>query len=101
MADNRRVMRDGRADQFQHGWNPGQIIIYAHRPAHEAKPAVGSRRDGYRITGIRPDQRPGNPAGVEECGKIARSLAGTMTKDGDGLGVWIHADSFRDLVAAF
>ncbi len=80
MADDGNSRRVGRANQLQCRLNPRQIVIHAHRSAHEAesRKSPGSRR--WRHAFVDLEQFPRQGMAVEECGKIARALAGVMTE---------------------
>jgi hypothetical protein len=87
MADHGNIRRDRASNQIEHRRQPQQIVVDAHRPAHETQARIVSERSWRRVTGIDADQLPGNVVGVEESGKIAGTFPGTVTKDGNGLHV--------------
>src|SRR5262249_4750859 len=66
---------------------PLEIVVHAHRPAHERQTGKISGLRGYRLTRIHLDQAPRDPVRVEECGKIPRPFGGRVTEYGDGLHV--------------
>ena len=84
VADDWYVGGDRAADQFEQGGQPGQVVIHAHRPAHEAQAGVifNSRRRCY--AGVDGNKLPWDVVRIEESGKIARTFSGAVTKDGNG-----------------
>src|SRR3989338_10975056 len=72
------------ADQCQHRRYPRQIIVDAHRPAHEHQPGVGLRRARHGISRINGDQPPRDLLRIEEFGEIAGAFSGGRAEDGDG-----------------
>ena len=76
MADARLVAFNGVANQCANRRNPGQIVIHAHRSAHENK--TGKRIETFWnvVAFIKRDECPRNRMTIQKTGKIAWSVFG-------------------------
>lgn len=83
MSDHRDVAGDGVPDQGAFRLYPRQRIVDAHRPAQQAQAGVSARAWRGRFAAVDGDQTPGNPAGIEECGKIAWTFRFRVAKNGN------------------
>ena len=80
---------------------PLQVIVDAHRPAHENQPGISRSilRDG--IARIDSDQLPRDFPSIEEIGKVAGAFYARMAKDGDGFHIRIEQKSEPGIFLVF
>ena len=90
MAENRNIPFHGVLNQPDQGRNPGQIVIDAHRPAHEAQPGKCACIRRNRLTEVHTDDALRNPFAFKDRGKIGRPFGRGMAEDGDRF----HAEAF-------
>src|SRR5450756_1948948 len=83
VSQQRNVARHGITNQRKHRRYPRQVVIDAHRPAHEDQPGIscGILRDG--IARINRDQLPRDLSLIQEFGEVAGTFCVRLTEDGD------------------
>lgn len=87
MAEHRNIRVGCTVYQAEHIAYPREIVIHAHRSAHEDEPGKLARFLGDRFSGVHLEHAPGNAVRIQECGKITRPLGGRVAENGDGFHV--------------
>jgi hypothetical protein len=84
VAQHRYVARNRITDQAADLRNPRQVVVDAHRPAHEAQSGEGRgiRRDLF--AGINRDDVVRDLPPLEVRGKIGRPFGGHVAENGNG-----------------
>jgi len=85
MPEHRHTRVHRSADQPQHPGNPGQIVVDAHRAAHESESRKFAGGGRHRCTGIDLHQLPVERARFQVCGKIAWAFDRAVAEYGDRL----------------
>lgn len=86
MAEAGLTFDNGLANQFDDRRDPRQVVICAHRSAHKDKSAVAFGIWWYCRALVQLEERPRNRMPIQKAGKIAGSVLGRKTKNGD----WFH-----------
>ena len=84
MAEQRDVFCKGIANQRERRRYPRQVVVHAHRPAHEHESGKRAGILGHRLALVDKDHLPGNGVLIEEQGKVPGTFGGRMAEDGDG-----------------
>src|SRR5882672_6399459 len=87
VAEHRNIGVGRLVHEIERRRDPRQLVVYAHRPAHEREPRELARVRGNRLARVHLDEPVRYAVRVEECGKIARPLGAAMTENRDGLHV--------------
>ena len=72
-----------RTDQVADCVDPRQRVVDTHRSAHEAESAEVLRACGTSAPASMATKLPWDAVRFEECGKITRTLGGSVSEDGD------------------
>src|SRR5476649_1906763 len=95
MSQQRNVFGYGIADQCLEFRYPRQVVVDAHRPAHEDQPRIGRCACWNGIARIDRDQMPRDLPLIEKFGEVAWTFGGSVRKIAMGFiscrGVWQYA----------
>src|SRR5712675_371288 len=86
--------------ELEHRRDPRQLVVYAHRPAHQREPRELARVHGNRLARVHLDEPVRNAVRVEECGKIARPFGAAMAENRNGFHVRDKAIVAKLLIVA-
>src|SRR6266853_4229810 len=100
VAEHRNIGVGRLVHELEHRRDPRQLVVHAHRPAHEREPGELARVRGNRFARVHLDEPVRNAVRVEECGKIARPLGVAMTENRDGFHVRDRAIVVKLLIVA-
>src|SRR5258706_6677164 len=83
VPDDRHPAIDGVAHEIEYRDGPLEIVVGAHRPAHESQPGELGARGGNRLALVELQQLPGGAGGGGECGKKTPTFGVRGTKNRD------------------
>jgi hypothetical protein len=84
VAEDGDIAGEGVADQVERAGDPRQVVVHAHRSAHEDEAGKARRVGGHGVAGVDPDQPPVDPAFVEEAAEVTGAFGGGVAEDDDG-----------------
>src|SRR6266581_6364817 len=85
VAEHRDIGGYRLVHELERGRDPRQLVVHAHRSAHEHESRESARIRGNLLPRVDLDEPVRNAVRVEECGKIARPLSAAMTENRNGL----------------
>ena len=85
VPEHRDILAHRVADQLERRNDPRQLVVHAHRPAHERETRVAARVARHAFALVERDQLPGNRAPLEIGGKIAGPFGTGRPKNSHGL----------------
>src|SRR5712691_8842389 len=83
VAEDRNIGGYRLVYQFEHRRDPRQLVVHAHRPAHECEPRERARIRGNLLPRVDLDEPVRNAVRFEECGKITRAFGAAVAENRD------------------